>query len=147
MTTETIDRGAAILTGYARHKAGARAMIKHLARKASRNAGFPLGCTGMADWTPAQIAEWALANPGPVLAGCVRAMRSAADAWTEGNNSGDPDKLAECERRCGWLREDAQTVLALWGISCDFPGLYPTYKRGGRTEYENPARLVEGCHR
>jgi hypothetical protein len=55
----------------------------------------------------------------------------AADAWTRGNNSGHNAMLAAACARCDSLRNQAEALLAPFGIECDYPGLYPSFKVGG----------------
>jgi len=144
MGNET-TKGAAILGGGDRAKAGARCIVKRSMRKVARANGVPVPAA-ITRYTPAELAAWALANPLPVLAACVAAMERAADHWIRGNNSGNSDAHAEGCRQCDWLREDATVVLALWEIVVDFPGLFPTYSRAGYAEeYDGRTigRLVE----
>ena len=59
----------------------------------------------------------------------------SADAWLEGNNSGNSETLAECEKAEQELAEQGEKLLQGIGISVDWPGLYPTYQYKEHTFY------------
>lgn len=60
-----------------------------------------------------------------------RLFERAAQAWVNGNNSGDPRLLARGEKRCDMLRRQAEQLLKPLGIVVDYPGLYPSFTVGG----------------
>ena len=60
-----------------------------------------------------------------------RMFERAARQWVRGNNSGNPDTLKRCERKCDKLRRGAVSLLAPLHIEVDFPGLYPSFKVRG----------------
>ena len=55
----------------------------------------------------------------------------AAKVWVRGNNSGNPETLKRCEKRCDKLRRGAVSLLSPLDIEVDFPGLYPSFKVRG----------------
>lgn len=55
----------------------------------------------------------------------------AANAWINGNYSGDGAKLTRGEKQCDKLREQAEALLAPLKIEVDYPGLYPSFKVRG----------------
>lgn len=59
----------------------------------------------------------------------------AANAWVRGNNSGDTKKNKKAVLLCRKLRDEAEALLSPLGIKVDYPGLYPTFKVRGFTEY------------
>lgn len=83
------------------------------------------------------LAKLARKHPKAMAAAIARVFDRAADSWVEGNNSGNEqtnkEKQADCER----LHRQAESVLELFGVECDYPGLYPCYKLDGR-EYLHP---------
>ena len=54
-------------------------------------------------------------------------FKMAANAWVNANNSGrnTPDK------RIDNLHDKAEKILEPFGVSCDYPGLYPSFKYKG----------------
>lgn len=59
-------------------------------------------------------------------------VERAAKYWTLGNNSGDPETLANCEKRCQALQDSAIAFLPP-NTAIDWPGLYPRVQRAGKT--------------
>jgi hypothetical protein len=55
--------------------------------------------------------------------------------WERGNNSGDSDTLTKAEIECDRLRGIGERAMALFGVTCSYPGLYPCFHRDGFTEY------------
>jgi len=67
----------------------------------------------------------------------IKFINRAADAWERGNNSGNSEKLEKACKICDQLRSEAETILKEYGITTDYPGLYPTYKiENGFTFYD-----------
>lgn len=62
-------------------------------------------------------------------------FRRAALAWERGNNSGNSEALTRGEAQCDAIRTRAEELLEPLGISCDYPGLYPSLTVKGRTYY------------
>jgi hypothetical protein len=62
-------------------------------------------------------------------------FKRAANALVRGNNSGNGDTLNRCNDLCDRLRVDAEALLKPLGIEVDYPGLYPSFKVKGYTEY------------
>jgi hypothetical protein len=62
-------------------------------------------------------------------------FRLSARAWEDGNNSGNAETLArkDCEERS--LARKGEALLKPFGIKCDWPGLYPSFRVGGFHEY------------
>lgn len=71
-------------------------------------------------------------------------FKISADAWVEGNNSGNAAKLRFCESICTAKRRDAEDLLRPLGIKCDYPGLYPCFRVNGFTYYTTE-RAVEAA--
>lgn len=59
----------------------------------------------------------------------------AARAWSRGSGSGSNDKMKAANAKCQKLRDQAEALLAPLGIEVDYPGLYPSFKVKGFTEY------------
>ena len=69
----------------------------------------------------------------------------AARAWNEGNSSGKSEVMKEKQGECDEIQERAERVLILFGISCDYPGLYPRFLStvDGYREFHGEVGLVE----
>jgi hypothetical protein len=83
----------------------------------------------------AQVRTIARTAPAVVARGVDGWFKSAAQAWTRGNNSGDSRILEAEDLNCDKLRDRAERVLRLWSVKCDYPGLYPCFTRNGQTYY------------
>ncbi len=59
----------------------------------------------------------------------------AANQWTAGNNSGNPETLRLMEAECDLTQATWARVCRLFGIIVQFPGLYPICIVKGRTYY------------
>ena len=55
-------------------------------------------------------------------------FKLAAIAWENGSNSGNPATLERENRSCMRWREQAEKQLEPFGITVDYPGLYPTFR-------------------
>jgi hypothetical protein len=115
-------------------KAGHRVIIKRTMRA--------IGLEVDNDASDEYLNQWAKQNPRTIAQTLTRWFEKAARAWTRDNNSGKSEALAECEAECGRLRRQAESVLALWGVTADYPGLYPTFESGGHTHY---SEQLERC--
>lgn len=62
-------------------------------------------------------------------------FRRAAKAWEDGNNSGNNATLTRKEKECDDLRNKAEKLLIPYGITVDYPGLFPTYEYQGHSYY------------
>lgn len=74
--------------------------------------------------------EWMVkrADPAIIARFCDQAFNRSAQAWTDGNNSGDCALLAKKEReRLRWATA-GERMLALFGIKCVWKGLYPIFE-------------------
>jgi len=70
--------------------------------------------------------------PSTVAAHCNRLIKQQANTWERGSNSGNPEYLATCNKRCDELQFVTDKILALFGIAADWGvGLYPTFKVNG----------------
>ena len=58
-------------------------------------------------------------------------FEKAAKAWETGNNSGNTERMTIYEKRCEDYRKLAEDLLAPFGITCDYPGLHPSFKVNG----------------
>ncbi len=67
----------------------------------------------------------------------------AANAWTRGSNSGNGEKYKADQARCQKLRKEAEALLAPFGIACDYPGLYPSFRVYGYDHYTVLSALSE----
>ena len=54
-------------------------------------------------------------------------FNKAAKAWVRGNNSGDNDILEQCDKLSDKHQNYAESLLSPYGITVDYPGLYPVY--------------------
>ncbi len=70
-------------------------------------------------------------------------FRLSAKAWINGNNSRDPETLAIQERRHVRLAREGEAMLAPLGITCDYPGLYPTFIFKGFSEYTTEQAVLK----
>lgn len=139
-TTDVGHRALEALRQDTQTAAGARALI----RRALARTGFTATSGGAADAD--SLASWALRNPELIGPSVASMFERAAQEWTEGNNSGSEWKLSVMERRCEETRKQAALVCGLFGIErVDFPGLYPTFHRAGRTWYSgDEIRALKG---
>jgi len=64
-----------------------------------------------------------------------RLFDQAAKAWVRGNNSGNTDTLSSCQDKTDRLRAEGEALLKPFGIECDYPGLYPSFKVNGYDEH------------
>ena len=103
MTTETIE-------------AGHRVIIKRAMRREK-----------ISPATVPDLDAWAKANPDAVARVLCQWFDNAARAWTEGNNSGDSATYTRQRAQQERLHRQAESVLALWGVKVDYPGLYPCF--------------------
>jgi hypothetical protein len=60
-------------------------------------------------------------------------FRRAAKAWERGNNSGDSAYMTRMEKQTDSCRARAEDKLAPFGITCDYPGLYPSFEVRGHS--------------
>ncbi len=74
--------------------------------------------------------------PGIVSSAADYWFKRAARAWGEGNNSGDNATMEQRDADCDRYRDGSARMLALLGIACDYPGLYPTFAVDGHTYYD-----------
>ena len=102
--------------------AGARALIKRAARR--------FGAEDVNAWNAQTLAAWAYSRPELLAGGVARAFESAAQRWTDGNNSGNPRALEAGERDCDNQRAFAEMVLGLFNVTATYPGLYPVLRAG-----------------
>jgi hypothetical protein len=103
-------------------QAGHRVIIKRALRSLGYNAS---------DFTPENLDIWAKNNPQQLTAVLTTWFGAAAKAWERGNNSGDNETLHRCEAEMVRKREQAESVLSLFDIECDYPGLYPSFMYKG----------------
>lgn len=143
MESTLTDAGIAALYKLAEDTqiaAGARAMI----RRAMALDGYSTPSRTTQD--APHLATWAVQHPDLIAPRVAAGFERAAQAWTRGNNSGNNAGLAAGERECAVQRRMAALVCGLFGIErVDFPGLYPTFHRAGRTWYTgDEARALKG---
>jgi len=62
----------------------------------------------------------------------TQAWKRSAKAWEDGNNSGSSAVMAEKEKESIRWATAGERVMALFGIKCDWPGLYPSFEITGR---------------
>lgn len=62
-------------------------------------------------------------------------FRRAALAWERGQNSGDNAYMDRCDKQSDACQARAEALLEPLGISCDYPGLYPSLTVKGHTFY------------
>jgi hypothetical protein len=110
-------------------KAGHRVIIK----RSMRAVGVPVDNEAPDD----QLNDWAKRHPREIARTLGRWFEKAARAWTLGNNSGDSKTFNKACREQGRLHGQAESVLGLWGIVADYPGLYPAFHVKGRTYYSD----------
>lgn len=77
-----------------------------------------------------------LAQAKRLVDDCERLFNQAARAWERGNNSGDNALLERGNRQCDHYRQQAEHKLAPFGITVDYPGLYPSFQVNGRHFYD-----------
>lgn len=96
------------------------------------------------DTSAADLDQWAKDNPEKLAHTLERWFERAAREWTTGNNSGDNRTFDRCKAECDRLHAQAESVLALFGIKVDYPGLYPCFEHDGRHFYtaEELSRLL-----
>lgn len=63
-------------------------------------------------------------------------FEKAAKTWELGNNSGHGATLTRCEAECEKLRDMGEALLAPFGITCDYPGLYPCFRWDGHDYHD-----------
>lgn len=63
---------------------------------------------------------------------CTQAFQRSAKAWEDGNNSGNDRILQEKEAESVRWATAGERVMALFGIRCDWPGLYPSFEIVGQ---------------
>jgi hypothetical protein len=80
-----------------------------------------------------QIKRMAKVAPALVAGYIDKLFHRAAKMWEWGQRN---DTSAEADRRCDDLRDRAETVLSLWQIEVDYPGLYPSFKLDGFSYYD-----------
>jgi len=106
------------------------------------------GATGIVDkeadnaTLEAAVRRIAAVSPAIVARGLDRAFESAARAWTRGNNSGNNATLEVEKRNCDRYRRGAERVLALWGVTVAYPGLYPCFSWHARHYHCNCESLL-----
>lgn len=66
----------------------------------------------------------------------------SAKAWIEGNGSGDAKILAECAKEENKQAQNGESLLKPFGIETDWPGLYPSFKVNGFSEYTTEAAVL-----
>lgn len=74
-----------------------------------------------------------------IEAKAARHFRASASAWERANNCpADTDYQrkyrAQCARREQSEADKGEALLAPFGIKCDWPGLYPSFKVGGNKD-------------
>jgi hypothetical protein len=87
------------------------------------------------DITTEQLNSWAIAHPMHMTRAIEGRFESAATAWEKGNNSGSETLLVKYENECELKQKQAESVMRLYGIECDYPGLYPSFNYKGYTYY------------
>ncbi len=78
-----------------------------------------------------QIQNLIQVAPAVVARGLESAFESAAKAWTAGNNSGDQNALVKGEEDCNRWQFAAESILTAFGVTIDYPGLYPSFNWRG----------------
>ena len=63
-------------------------------------------------------------------------------AWERGNNSGNPKILAECVKEENRKAQKGEALLKPFGIEIDWPGLYPSFKVNGFSEFTTEAAVL-----
>jgi hypothetical protein len=81
--------------------------------------------------------------PGIVSRGLHRMYEDAAKAWEHGNNSGNSGELSKGYADCDRYRAAADRVLNRWGVTVDYPGLYPSFNYKGHDYYTPESVLRE----
>lgn len=69
-------------------------------------------------------------------------FKLSAQAWIQGNNSGDSGILERMTMRERRLAREGETLLAPLGITCDWPGLYPSFAVKGFSEHTTEAAVL-----
>lgn len=70
-------------------------------------------------------------------------FEAAAQAWVDGNNSGNDRKMEAGNRKCDKLRKEAENICRSYGLEeFDYPGLYPTFKRNGVAYHFQESDLI-----
>jgi len=78
----------------------------------------------------------------------ARHFKASASAWERANNCpGDTDYQrrykAHCEAREQSQADKGEALLAPFGIACDWPGLYPSFKVKGYTVHDLRSALSD----
>lgn len=79
-----------------------------------------------------------LATDAPVIvaAAIESVFNRAAKCWVDGSNSGNSETYRQKCHACDLLRRDAEELLAVLGeCEVDYPGLYPSFRVNGYSEY------------
>lgn len=69
-----------------------------------------------------------------------RLVNRRALVWIKGNNSGNDSAMQKAYKDIEKIDAQIIQILLPAGYSIDFPGLYPTFEKDGRTFY-NPEEL------
>lgn len=93
-----------------------------------------------------QIRFIAKAAPLLVARGLSQTYENAKRAWEWGNNSGNREQLTRCEAECDRLRAAADQVMALFNVTVDYPGLYPSFRWEGH-EYHSCDSVLRTVHK
>jgi len=80
------------------------------------------------------INQWARRNPSRLAVHIQARFRSAAQAWAEGSSSNNATTMDRCHAVCDRRRAQAESVLALFGVTAHYSGLLPSFTHDG-TDY------------
>lgn len=84
------------------------------------------------------------ADPAIIARFCNQAFKRSARSWEDGNNSGNSETLTQKEAESVRWAMAGERVMALFGIKCDWPGLYPSFQvigHGGICHYDSLSAL------
>jgi hypothetical protein len=110
-----------------RADAAYRVNLKRMLRKA----GFRPNNDAQTDALESMVKALAQHAPGVIAQSMEARYNEAAKEWEAGNNSGDARILAESEAECERIHVAADRVMALFAVTVDYPGLYPSFNFGG----------------
>jgi hypothetical protein len=80
--------------------------------------------------------------PAIVARQLSRMFADAARHWERGNNSGSSEIMNREDAECDFVRFVAERVLSLWGVTCDYPGLYPCFRWQGHDYHDAQSLMI-----
>jgi len=118
--------------------AGHRIIIKRAMRM--------VGLSPEKDESDRFLNSWAINNPCYLAPVIVAWFNKAAKAWEDGNNSGCSETLNQKEAECERIRTQAESILNLFHVETDYPGLYPAFKYK-HVDYYSVESLMKSINR